>query len=74
MSRTEDRDGREIYSRRGKALVQIGDVGTDTDYVTQPLGLTLEIVPVENPYSLAPNSPMTSKIYYRGLPMKGVAA
>ena len=72
MSKTEDRDGREIYSRRGKALVQIGDVEADAYYVSQPLGLTLEIVPLENPYSLAPNSSMTSKIYYRGLPMKGV--
>lgn len=69
----EDEDGREIYSRRGKALVQIGDLDEqDAPYVTRPVGMTLEIVPQDNPYALQAGAPLTSTVYYRGEPIEGV--
>ncbi|WP_026942535.1 DUF4198 domain-containing protein [Hellea balneolensis] len=69
-----DEDGREIYSRRGKALVQIGDM-TDQKaaYVTRPVGMTLEIVPQVNPYALKAGAELTSTVYYRGNPIEGVS-
>lgn len=69
-----DQDGKEIYSRRGKALVQIGDVHEKSaPYVTQPVGMTLEIVPKTNPYALEAEAPFTSTVYYRGEAMAGVS-
>ena len=69
----DEEDGKEIYSRRGKALVQIGDVSEqDAPYVTRPVGMTLEIVPQKNPYALKAGAPLTSKVYYRGEPVEGV--
>jgi len=70
----ETADGREIYSRRGKALIQIGPLNeaASSNYVTQPLGLTLEIVPQTNPYAINAGEPLTSTIYYRGKPTQGV--
>lgn len=50
-NRTTQRPGREIYSRRAKALVQVGPPGRlPQAHVTRPHGLTLEIVPEANPY------------------------
>ena len=72
-SNSEDHDGREIYSRRGKALVQVGPVNAHTsDAVTRPLGMTLEIVPHQNPYRLETGAPLVSKVYYRGEAVEGV--
>jgi uncharacterized GH25 family protein len=71
---TEDEDGREIYSRRGKTLIQIGPFEEgDASYVTRPLGMTLEITPQVNPYALKPGEPLTSTTTYRGKPAKGVS-
>lgn len=65
--------GTEIYSRRGKAIINIGDIGdTDPDYVTQPLGLTLEIVPRENPARLNEDAALSATIYYRGRASDGI--
>lgn len=78
---TMDEAGREIYSRRGKALINVGTHTQHThsdghshypDYVTRPLGMTLEIVPNENPYSLEENAPFQTTLYYRGEPTEGV--
>jgi len=73
--------GREIYSRRGKALIQVGtrhkcsetaDHVHYYDHVTTPLGMTLEIVPNQNPYHLESQAPFEATIYYRGKPTEGV--
>jgi hypothetical protein len=46
-------NGREAYSRRAKALIQVGPVRpADTALLTRPIGLSLEIVPLRNPYAL----------------------
>lgn len=63
--------GRELYSRRAKALVQVGTA--ITDQVTRPLGLTLEIVPEKNPYALAANEALPVRVYYLGRPLAGAS-
>lgn len=73
LQKTTDQSGTEIYSRRGKSLIQVGPMAeADPLYLTRPLGLTLEIVPTENPMRLSEGEPMTSTIYYRGVPVSGV--
>lgn len=66
--------GREIYSRRGKALIQVGKPSANTSMkALKPIGMTLEIVPTVNPYLLQPGEPFVSEIYYRGKLMSGVS-
>ncbi|ABC65003.1 DUF4198 domain-containing protein [Erythrobacter litoralis] len=64
---TVDRRGTELYSRRSKALIQVGD--TPTDNVTLPIGQTLEIVPLQNPYALGDDRRLTVQILFRGAPL-----
>ena len=61
--------GREIYSRRAKALVQVGP--TPSADGTRPIGHSLEIVPERNPYALAPGDPLPLRVYYHGRPLAG---
>jgi len=73
LKRTTNQPGKEIYSRRGKTLIQTGSLGeSDPAYLTKPVGMTLEVVPTANPARLKEGEAMTSVIYYRGVPMKGV--
>jgi uncharacterized GH25 family protein len=71
-TRTEDRPGREIYSRRAKALVQVG-AATDKPqpWVTRPVGLSLEIVPDVNPYALGAGGRLPVRVVYQGKPLPG---
>lgn len=72
MKRATDEPGRETYSRRGKALIQIGDIGAaDPDYLLKPIGLTLEIVPLQNPARLKEGETFSARVYYRGVPISG---
>lgn len=72
QTRTERREGREVYSRRAKAIVQVGPPGaTASDHVTRPIGLTLEIVPERNPYALAGADRLPVRVYYHGVPLEG---
>lgn len=64
-----DSDGREQYSRRAKALVQVGGTAADQAHVTRPVGLTLEIVPQKNPYALAPGEMLPVQILFEGKPL-----
>lgn len=66
-----DSPGREIYSRRAKALIQVGDLKGPQPWVTRPVGLSLEIVPEKNPYTLAPNEELPVRILYEGKPLAG---
>jgi uncharacterized GH25 family protein len=61
--------GRELFSRRAKLLLQVGDAYSDT--VTRPVGLTLEIVPEANPYALPAGAPLSVQVLYRGKPLTG---
>ena len=70
-TKTTDTPGREIYSRRAKALIDVGDSKAPQPWVTRPVGLSLEIVPEKNPYSLAPNEELPVRILYEGKPLAG---
>ena len=66
-----DTDGRELYSRRAKALVQVGGDTAGQAHITRPLGLSLEIVPQKNPYALAAGELLPVQILYEGKPLAG---
>ena len=61
-------DGREIYSRKAKSLLQVGD--TYTDNITKPIGHMLEIVPMQNPYTLKGEATLPIKVLFRGKPLE----
>ncbi len=71
--RKMSKPGTEIYSRRGKTIINVGNIGeSDPSYVTTPLGLTLEVVPTSNPVRLQDGENLSAHIYYRGQIMSGV--
>jgi Domain of unknown function (DUF4198) len=64
--------GREIYSRRAKALLQIGPATPGDDAIAlRPLGMTLEIVPERNPYAAGFDGQLPVRIYYNGRALPG---
>jgi uncharacterized GH25 family protein len=56
--------GIEIYSRRAKSLIQVGDAYTDD--ALQSIGHTLEIVPVQHPFKNTQNNELAVKVYFMG--------
>lgn len=67
-----EKPGRELYTRRAKVLVQVGDVAPTPDpKVTRPVGLSLEIVPAVNPYDPNAGSALPVRILYDGKPLAG---
>ena len=71
-SNTSSNSGRELYSRRGKSLIQVGPMGrAPVPYVTAPIGLGLEIVPLINPYALGNSRTMPVRVLYQGRPLAG---
>jgi uncharacterized GH25 family protein len=61
--------GKEIYSRCAKSLIAVGgDAGSGHDRV---LGLTLELIPEANPYTLAAGQELPVRLLYRGQPLAG---
>ncbi len=68
----QDAPGREIYSRRAKALIQVGPPSAKSDrLVTRPLGMNLEIVPEKNPYTLGLNEPLPVRVVFEGHALPG---
>lgn len=66
--------GREIYSRRGKALIKVGDeTAAASAFVQKPIGMTLELTPLQNPYALQPGEPLEIEVRYRGENAAGVS-
>jgi uncharacterized GH25 family protein len=64
--------GREIYSRRAKALIQVGSPTEAAQvHVTQPVGLSLEIVPEVNPYGLRAAAALPIRVIFEGRPLSG---
>jgi hypothetical protein len=61
--------GREIYSKYVKAL---GYVGSPKGDVSAPIGLTIEIVPLANPYTLPSGENLPVRILVRGKPQPGL--
>ncbi len=70
-SGSEGQRGRETYSRRAKALVQVGTPATAN--ATKAIGLTLEITPETNPYALAPGTPLVLRVDWHGRPLAGAS-
>jgi hypothetical protein len=67
-----DAPGREIYSRCAKALVQVGPADPKAErYVTEPVGLPLEIVPLRSPYALGVGEQLPVQVLYQGHPLPG---
>lgn len=65
-------NGRELYSRRAKAIVDIGAVNAaDIARATRPLGQSLEIIPERHPRTVLPGAPFPVRIVYHGKPLAG---
>jgi hypothetical protein len=66
---------KEIYSRCAKSLIAVGgDAGAGQGVAAghdRVLGLTLELIPERNPYSLAPGQELPVRLLYRGAPLAG---
>ncbi len=62
--------GVELYSRRAKMLMQVGD--TPSDNVLRPIGQTLEIVPLTNPYARGTATALPVRVLFQGRPIGGV--
>ena len=67
-----DADGAERYSRCAKSILQVGpaDARSQTQ-VSKPVGLTLEIVPEANPYSVQRSSSLPIRVIYANHPLAG---
>ena len=61
--------GVEIYSRRAKMLMQVGDAPSDN--VLRPIGQTLEIVPERNPYARGNDTALPVRVFFQGRPLAG---
>ena len=65
-------NGREIYSRRAKALIRVGENNGLSDLrATRPTGLTLEIVPEKDPYALGKSRILPIRVIYEGRTLAG---
>lgn len=67
-----DADGTEMYSRRAKALVHVqGAAAPSQSRATQPLGLSLEIVPEVDPYAKPRPAALPVRVFYEARPLAG---
>lgn len=69
-------DGAESYSRCAKSIVQVGPPppGPQTDIqqpVTQPVGLSLEIIPEVSPYAQPRPAQLPVRVIYEGRRLEG---
>lgn len=62
------KNGRELYRRCAKTLVQVGSTTDDTPL--KNTGMTLEILPLQNPYRLKQGQRLTCQFLYEGKPLK----
>ncbi|MEQ8435352.1 MAG: DUF4198 domain-containing protein [Oceanicaulis sp.] len=66
---TTGEPGREIYSRRAKTLIDVGDAQAGDP--TMPVGHTLEIVPLSDPYAADFDGALAVRVLFRGAPLEG---
>lgn len=64
-------NGRESYSRRCKALINVGAGGKPNPAITNPVGFSLEIVPAISPYALKTGQLLPVQVLYHGHPLAG---
>jgi uncharacterized GH25 family protein len=62
-----DKPSREIYSRFAKLLVQSGNKADDV--FKRKLGFKVEVIPLQNPYSLKNGDYLECEIQYEGKPL-----
>lgn len=68
---TTDAPGRELYSRRAKALIQVGSGGKASAIATQRIGLSLELVLERDPYALPAGADLPVRVFFEGKPLAG---
>lgn len=69
---TNGQSGRERYSRRAKALIQVGTAtAANSRLATKALGMKLEIVADRNPYALGPDRMLPVHVIYKGQRLAG---
>ena len=61
--------GTELYSRKAKTIIQVGDKLTQN--AVHPVGHTLEIIPESHPYDLGEKAALPVKVLFRGHPLEG---
>lgn len=66
---TSNMPGVEIYSRRAKMLVQVGEIRSAN--VLKPIGQTLEIVPATNPFGRGTDTALPVQLLLHGRPLAG---
>jgi len=67
----ENTQGLEYYSRCAKSLIK-GGSGADTTVLSEVIGYPLEIIPLNNPYTLTDNT-LKIRILYDDKPLSGLA-
>ncbi len=63
------KEGRERYSRFLKSLLQVGEKRDNT--YKNPIGMKLEIMPLENPYSKKVGDQLKFQVLFDGKPLAG---
>ena len=63
--------GKEVFSRCAKALLWVDGDGAADAHLGKPAGLTLELMPEQNPYRLAAPATLGVQLLYRGEPVVG---
>ncbi|MFN8345326.1 MAG: DUF4198 domain-containing protein [Spirosomataceae bacterium] len=62
------KNGRELYRRCAKTLVQAGNV--KSNQCLKSSGMAIEILPLQNPYDLPKGSALTCRFLYENKPLK----
>ena len=63
-----DKDAVEYYSKYPKTIIQIGERLDNS--ILEPIGLDLEIIPLENPYSLKIGDDLPVKVLFKDEPLE----
>jgi len=65
--------GTEFYTRCAKALINAGTaVESDPAEIAHQFGLTLELIPLANPYTLATGESLSVQLLYQSEPIEGI--
>lgn len=64
-------NGRELYSRRTKMLVRVGNSSAPQPHIMVPIGMTLELVPGRDPFAVRAGQPLPVRVFYHGRPLAG---
>lgn len=63
----------ERYSRRAKLFVARGENARTPESALSPVGLTLEITPLEDPFARWADAPTPFRVTYKGEPLSGAS-